>query len=178
MRQPCKSCKPVIPPTLLQSTIKENNRTKNWAKLFVLQRGFITFHTEFLGNGQGYVPLVVNTSRSFPRSWLITGFVTRLTRRVSLVEQELFTLPEHLSSTPVFSGVRVTRSLVLYVCFVDRFLSFCTFSFDHCVVCSSSIYRFWLPLWYLQTLLVNFSQVYHRISCFRKFGRNGIPSYC
>jgi hypothetical protein len=28
-----------------------------------------------------------------------------------------------------------------------------TFSFDHCVVCSSSIYRFWLPLWYLQTLL-------------------------
>jgi hypothetical protein len=26
-----------------------------------------------------------------------------------------------------FSGVRVTRSLVLYVCFVDRCLSFCTF---------------------------------------------------
>jgi len=26
--------------------------------------------------------------------------VTRLTRRVSLVEQELLTLPEHLSSTP------------------------------------------------------------------------------
>jgi hypothetical protein len=24
----------------------------------------------------------------------------------------------------------------------------------HCVVCSSSIYGFWLPLWYLQTLLV------------------------
>ena len=28
------------------------------------------------------------------------------------------TLLEHLSSPPVFSGVRVTRSLVLYVCFV------------------------------------------------------------
>jgi hypothetical protein len=26
-------------------------------------------------------------------------------------------------------------------------------SFDHCVVRSSSIYGFWLPLWYLQTLL-------------------------
>jgi hypothetical protein len=25
-------------------------------------------------------------------------------------------------------------------------------SFGHCVVCSSSIYGFWLPLWYLQTL--------------------------
>jgi hypothetical protein len=63
-----------------------------------------------------------------------------------LVEQELLTLPEHLSSPPVFSGVRVTRSLVLYVCFVDRCLSFCTFSFGHCVVCSSSIYEFWLLL--------------------------------
>jgi hypothetical protein len=53
------------------------------------------------------------------------------------VEQELPTLPEHLSSPLVFSGVRVTQSLVLCVCFVDRCLSFCTFSFGHCVVCSS-----------------------------------------
>jgi hypothetical protein len=45
----------------------------------------------------------------------------------------------------VFSGIRVTRSLVLCVCFVDRCLSVCTFSFGHCVVCSSSIYGFWLP---------------------------------
>ena len=44
--------------------------------------------------------------------------------------------------TPVVSGVRVTRSLVLYVCFVYRCLSFCTFSVGHCVVCSSSIYEF------------------------------------
>jgi hypothetical protein len=43
------------------------------------------------------------------------------------VEQELSTFPEHLNSPQVFSGVRVTRSLVLYVCFVDRCLSFCTF---------------------------------------------------
>ena len=53
-----------------------------------------------------------------------------------------------------FSGVRVTRSLVLFVCFVDRCLSFCTFTFGHYVVCPSSIYGFWLPLWYLQTLLI------------------------
>jgi hypothetical protein len=78
-------------------------------------------------NDHGYVPLVVNNSRSFPRSWLITGFVTRLTSRVSLVEQELLTLPEHPRSYPGFSGVRVTRSLVLYVCFVDCCLFFCTF---------------------------------------------------
>jgi hypothetical protein len=88
---------------------------------------------------------------SFPYSRLITEFVTRLTRRVPIVEQELLTLPEHLSSPPVFSGVRGTRSLVLWVYFVDRCMSFCSFSFGHCVVCSSSIYGFWLPLWYLQT---------------------------
>jgi hypothetical protein len=69
-----------------------------------------------------------------------------------LVVQELPTLPEHMSSSPVLSGVRVTRSLILCVYFVDRCLSFCTLSFGHCVDCSSSIYGFWLPLWYLQTL--------------------------
>ena len=44
--------------------------------------------------------------------------------------------------TPGFIGVRVTRSLVLYVCFVDRCLSFCTFSFGHCVVYPSLSYGF------------------------------------
>ena len=34
-----------------------------------------------------------------------------------------------LRSPPVFSGVCVTRSLVLCVCFVDRCLSFCPFFF-------------------------------------------------
>jgi hypothetical protein len=34
---------------------------------------------------------------------------------VSLVEQELLSRPEHLCSPRGFSGVRVTRSLVLYV---------------------------------------------------------------
>jgi hypothetical protein len=52
------------------------------------------------------------------------------------VEQEVLTLPEHLSSPPFFCGVR----LLLHVCFVNRCLSICPFSFDLCVVCSSSIY--------------------------------------
>ena len=42
----------------------------------------------------------------------------RITRRVPLVEQE------HLSSPPIFCGVRVARSLVLCVWFVDRCMSF------------------------------------------------------
>jgi hypothetical protein len=91
--------------------------------------------------------------KQFPHSSRITGFVTIETRRVPLVNQELPTLPGHLSSPMVISEVRVTRSLVLCICFLDHCLFFCSFSFGHCVVCSSSIYGFWLPLWYLQTLL-------------------------
>jgi hypothetical protein len=72
------------------------------------------------------------------------------------MKQKLPTLPEHLSSPPVLSGVRVTISLVLFVCFVDRCLSFCSFSFGNCVFCSPSIYGIWLPLWFPQTLLIVF----------------------
>ena len=87
----------------------------------------------------------------FPHSWLITGFLTRLTRRVSLVEQELPTLPQHLSSPTVFSGVPVTRHLVLCGMVCRSLFVLSTFSFDHCVVCSS-IYEFWSLHWHLQTL--------------------------
>jgi len=45
--------------------------------------------------------------------------------------------------TPFFNLIRVTRSLALCVCFVDRFLSFCSFTFGHCVVCVFSIFGFW-----------------------------------
>jgi hypothetical protein len=57
---------------------------------------------------------------------IIVGY---LTRQIPLVEQKLLILPEHLSSPRVFSGVRVTRSLALCVCFVKRCLSFCLFFF-------------------------------------------------
>ena len=49
------------------------------------------------------------------------------------MEWELLTLPEHMNASRVFGGVRVVRSLVL--CVVDRCLSFCYFSFGHCIVC-------------------------------------------
>ena len=56
--------------------------------------------------------------------------------------------PEHMSWQPVLVWVHVTRSLVLCVCFVDRF---CPFSFGQC---PSSIYEFWFTLWYPQALLI------------------------
>ena len=43
-------------------------------------------------------------------------------------------------------------NIVIYRC-----LSFCTFSFCHCVVCSSSVYGFWLPL----LVSSNFSYILH-----------------
>jgi hypothetical protein len=82
-------------------------------------------------------------------------FVTRIKRRVPLVEQELLTLSDHTNSPRFLVGFVILVLLVLCVCFVDRCLYFCAFSFVHCVVCSSSIYRFWLFLWYLQTLLTS-----------------------
>jgi len=54
--------------------------------------------------------------------WIFSGWFGNVLKKekkkkVSLVKQELLTLPEHLSSPSVFSGVRVTRSLALCVMF-------------------------------------------------------------
>jgi hypothetical protein len=80
-------------------------------------------------------------------------------------KQELPILREHMGTylwsfvTPIFhrgqsshGGDRKSFEEFYALCFVDRCLSVCTFSFCHCVVCSSSIYGFWLPLSYLQIL--------------------------
>jgi hypothetical protein len=85
--------------------------------------------------------IVLNTNEIFAaghwttnNSWKIAQLA--LNNNHSLVEQELLTLLEHPSSPPVFSGVHVTQSLVLCLCFVDCCLSFvlwplcCLFFFD------------------------------------------------
>ena len=51
---------------------------------------------------------------------------------VSTVQYQVFLDMHRLAEWN--SWVRVTRSLALYVCFVDRCLSFCTFSFGHCIL--------------------------------------------
>ena len=71
-----------------------------------------------------------------------------------LVEHELPTRPEHLISSPVFRWLRVTRSLVWCVCFVDHCLSCGPF-----FVCPSSIYNFWSSLRYLQTFFKPFQWI-------------------
>jgi hypothetical protein len=67
------------------------------------------------------------TISSFPHSWLITGYVTRVTRRVPHVEQVPLTLPEHLSSPMVFSVVRVAPSSVFCVVFCRLLLVLLSF---------------------------------------------------
>ena len=91
---------------------------------------------------------VAITIRSFPHSWLITGFVTIVTRRVPHVEQEVNNIQAHMSSTPYLGGVRIARPCGFYVMFYTSFLSVCPCSFCHCIICPSSIYGFWLSLWY------------------------------
>jgi hypothetical protein len=55
-------------------------------------------------NAHGDVPLVVITSRSFNDSWFSTGFVTWLTRQVLIVQQELPTFQDIISSPHDLSG--------------------------------------------------------------------------
>jgi hypothetical protein len=53
---------------------------------------------------------------------------------VPLVDQDMFTLPEHLSSPMVFNEVRVSQSSIFHVV-VGPSISvfFFPFSFDHCI---------------------------------------------
>ena len=107
-----------------------------------------------------YKIIVVNTFRSFPHSWLITDFVKKLTRRLPLVEQELLTFPDHLSSPQVFSGVRVARSLVLCVMFCRSL--FVLLSLFFCLLCFLSF----LDLWILITPLVSSNSSYLQLTLY------------
>ena len=77
------------------------------------------------------------------------------------MEQELLPSGAH-EFIPGFSGVRVARSWVFCVVFCGlTFVIFCYFFyFGHCVVCPSLIYGIWLPLWYLQTLLTKYIDLF------------------
>jgi hypothetical protein len=100
-------------------------------------------------NDHGYVPLVVNTSWPFPHSWLITGFVSKLTRRLSLVAKELPTLPKHLFS-PLVGLVLLDLSFMCMFC--RSFLSFYLLFWTLCCLSFFDLRILITSLWYLQTL--------------------------
>ena len=120
--------------------------------------------------GLFYVPLEFQPKM---KNWIYhpsTGF---LNYKVSLqtalycwICQITATRPKHLRSHPVCSGVRVTRSLVLCVCFVDSCLSFCPFSFGHCVVC---------PSFYVLRILIGIFK--HFLYTFKSLSHKDIPGF-
>jgi hypothetical protein len=82
--------------------------------------------------------------------WCIIQFVAIVTRWVSLVEQELLTIPEYLESSQVISRVRVTPSLVFWVvCMCSFFLSDIVLPVFRFKASDYLFGIFWLLLWYL-----------------------------
>ena len=53
-------------------------------------------------------------------------FGTRVTRRVPHVEQELLTLPEHMSSSPYFNGLSRVRVVHVFKLHVFTYLGPCS----------------------------------------------------
>ena len=79
-----------------------------------------------------------------------------VTRRVPLTELEKTACPTGVSEfTLSCSGIAVFNHWYSVQCFVNPCLSFCLFYFGRCIVCPS-ICGFWLPVWYLQTVLVTY----------------------
>jgi hypothetical protein len=75
--------------------------------------------------------------------WGTTNYVDRLKFSMQTDANECIVIGEcHSHWNQILTCNTLLWSLVWCVCFVDRCLSFYTFSFGHCVVCSSSIYRF------------------------------------
>jgi hypothetical protein len=72
-------------------------------------------------NDHGYVPFDVITIMSFLRTWLITGIVTRVTRRVLHMEQVLFTFQKHLRHHYRFSYVTINTILLVYISILSAF---------------------------------------------------------
>ena len=68
-------------------------------------------------------------------------YLTRLTRRVSLVEQELLILPEHLTLFPVFSGLVLIDLYFFVQRFVDSFVLLCFFLLPLCCRLMDSDYH-------------------------------------
>ena len=82
------------------------------------------------------------------------SFRLTVTRHVSLVEQELITLPRNLNSISISSGFVLFNLWPSVQCSIDYCLSFCPFSFGNSIVCPYSIFDIWIPLLYLQTFLI------------------------
>ena len=106
-------------------------------QLHLPMNGIQIHNFQDLDDPYNYVPLVVNTFRSFPHSWLMTMFVTIVTWWVPLVEQEILTFRSTWvhpgfyrgSCYSIFSFMgNVCRSLFVLLSF--NFWPLCCLSYD------------------------------------------------
>jgi hypothetical protein len=130
----------------IHALIKIDSKRDNFVTPMIMM--FLQQHSSFL-LVEGYLYPMLFIILWFG-NWLkntTSGLVLYMGQMMSKHMKHLIPVIQMYLQPRFLVRVRVTRSLV--VCGVER----CPFSFGHCVVCPSTIYGFWLPLWYLQTLL-------------------------
>jgi hypothetical protein len=125
-------------------------------------------------NDHGYFKFIIITIGSFPHSWPIIGFVTRVTRRVPLIEKELPLFRSTLGhprclvvcmllNTNVFSYLCSVFYVSLFVLFYWSLyclyfllvIVLFVFSIGHCIVCIFywSLYCLYYLSFHLQFLI-------------------------
>ena len=124
------------------------NYKATWTSLLTNEKAKSTFTTSHQDDFFAWIALQREPWTSYS-SWLITRLVTKLTRWVPLVVQELPTL----QSTRVHPGFKWGSCYLIFsfvcMCYRSLFVLFPLAS----VFCTSLIDIFWLSLWYPQTLL-------------------------
>ena len=124
-----------------------NNDLLNLCYYHLFCRGFM-FSVCYL-----YLFTYMLVSNTISKSILFLSFYSST---VPLVEQELLPIPKHLSSLPVLVRFALLNNQFSVLCFIDHCLSFCLFTFGHCIVSPQikasdifklflvDIYRLWL----------------------------------
>ena len=84
------------------------------------------------------------TSMIIDYTRLTNRFVTRVTLKMSLLEQELIIFLAYLISHQFFTGLALPKCLVLCLMFVDHCLYICAWYVGHCIFCPFAICDFWL----------------------------------
>jgi len=76
--------------------------TNSFLQIYDSQSKTLLCHVK-MNNDHGYVPFVAIIIWSFPHSWLITGFLTRVTWRYHWWGRNCSSFLEHMRSSPDFS---------------------------------------------------------------------------
>ena len=123
-------------------SIKNKNKNKNKTE----QRFFFCLSSSCVLWAQCWQCLYIVQS-CLPFRFSLTFLKNNRNMTVSLVEQELLTIPEHLCTSPVLRDSYY--SIFNFLCCVSTISLFVVLSFfHHCTVCSS-ISSFWLHFRYL-----------------------------